>query len=88
MKERLKQLFMSREQIIYLLFLFANCIANGMFTATFTYYEIGLGTKFYSLIICTGCIVGVIHAFVSADVKKRLAAPELPVTGFANFFKK
>ena len=71
MKERLKQLFMSREQIIYLLFLFVNCIAYGMFTATFTYYEIGLGTRFYSLIICTGCIVGVIHAFVSADVKKK-----------------
>lgn len=71
MKERLKQLFMSKEQIIYLLFSFADSVAYGMFAATFTYYEIGLGTRFYSLIVCTSCIVGVIHAFVSADVKKK-----------------
>ena len=71
MKDRLKQLFMSKEQVIYLLFLFADCVVYGMFTATFTYYQIGLGTRFYSLIICTGCIVGVIHALVSADVKKK-----------------
>ena len=48
MKERLKQLFMSKEQIIYLLFAFADSAAYGMFAATFTYYEIGLGTRFYN----------------------------------------
>ena len=71
LRERLNQLFMSKEQIIYLIFLFVDCVIYGMFAATFTYYQIGLGTRFYSLIVCTGCIVGVIHAFVSADVKKK-----------------
>lgn len=71
MNERLKQLFMSREQTIYLLFLFVDCVVYGAFAATFAYYQIGLGTRYYSLIICTGCVVGVIHAFVSADVKKK-----------------
>ena len=58
-KERINQLFMSREQTIYLLFLFVDCVVYGSFAATFTYYQIGLGTRFYSLIVSTGCIVGV-----------------------------
>lgn len=70
-KERINQLFMSREQTIYLLFLFVDCVVYGSFAATFTYYQIGLGTRFYSLIVSTGCIVGVVHAFVSADVRKK-----------------
>ena len=70
-KERINQLFMSREQTIYLLFLFIDCVVYGSFAATFTYYQIGLGTRFYSLIVSTGCIVGVVHAFVSADVRKK-----------------
>lgn len=71
MKERLNQLFMSKEQTIYLLFLFVESVVYGMFAATFTYYQIGLGSRFYSLIISAGCIVGCIHAFVSADIKKK-----------------
>ena len=71
MKERLNQLFMSKEQTIYLLFLFVESVVYGMFAATFTYYQIGLGSRFYSLIISTGCIVGCIHAFISADIKKK-----------------
>ena len=71
MKERLNQLFMSKEQVIYLLFLFVESVVYGMFAATFTYYQIGLGSRFYSLIISVGCIVGCIHAFVSADIKKK-----------------
>lgn len=71
LKDRLSQLFMSKEQIIYLVYLFIFCVVYGGFAATFTYYQIGLGTRFYSLIISVGCAVGVIHAFISADIKKK-----------------
>ena len=36
MKERLNQLFMSKEQTIYLIFLFVESVVYGMFAATFT----------------------------------------------------
>lgn len=70
-KQRINQLFMSREQVIYLFFLFFNCIAYGAFSATYAYYEIGLGTRFYSFLISLGCIIGVVHAFIAADIKKK-----------------
>lgn len=70
-KQKINSLFMSKEQTIYLFFLFFSCIAYGSFSATYAYYEIGKGTRFYSLLISLGCIIGVVHAFIAADIKKK-----------------
>ena len=71
MKDRLKQLFMSKEQVIYLLFLFLNCVVYGAFASTFTHYEIAKGSRYYSSLLMIGCIVGVVHAYIASDVKKK-----------------
>lgn len=72
MGKRLKDLFMSKEQTIYLVFLFFNCIIYGAFSATFAYYEIGLGARFYSILMILGCVVGVIHCYVATDMNKKI----------------
>lgn len=71
MKNRLKQLFMSKEQTIYLLFLFLNCVIYGAFTATYAHYEVAKGPRYYSSLVAIGCIVGVIHAYIATDIVKK-----------------
>lgn len=71
LKERLKAMFMSKEQILYLINIFISCIIYGGFSATLAYQQIGLGTRFYSLNLILGCLIGCIYAFVSADNKKK-----------------
>ena len=70
-KERFKQLFMSKEQTIYLVFLFLSCVIYGTFAATYTHYEIAKGSRYYSSLLSIGCIVGVIHAYIATDIKKK-----------------
>lgn len=64
-------MFMSKEQIIYLIFLFVQCVVYGGFSATFAYQDIGLGTRFYSINLILGCVFGCIYAFVGTDYKKK-----------------
>lgn len=70
-KTRIKAMFMSRTQINYLINIFISSAIYGGFAATFTYQQIGLGTRFYSVNLVLGCIIGCIHAYMSADMRKK-----------------
>ena len=71
LKSRLNAMFMSREQIIYLISVFVSCVIYGGFSATWAWQAIGLGSRFYSITLILGCIIGCIYSFVSADYKKK-----------------
>ena len=71
MKERLKALFMSKEQIIYLIVDFFALVIYGMLTPTFIQLDIGLGSRWYSIQLIASCIIGCIYAYVATDLKKK-----------------
>lgn len=71
MKERLKALFMSKEQIIYLIVDFFTLVIYGMLTPTFIQLDIGLGSRWYSIQLIASCIIGCIYAYVATDLKKK-----------------
>lgn len=64
-------MFMSKEQIIYLINIFISCFLYGGISATLAYQEIGLGTRFYLINLILGCVIGCVYALVSADPKKK-----------------
>ncbi len=70
-KTRLRAMFMSKEQTIYLLNMCFQCIIYGSFSATYAFINIGLGTKMYSINLILGCLIGCIYAYVNTDLKKK-----------------
>lgn len=70
-EERLRKLFMSKEQTIYLLTNFLGAIIYGSFGATWAFHENGLGTRVYSAITIIGCLCGFVYCWVSADLEKK-----------------
>lgn len=71
MKERLKALFMSKEQIIYLIVDFFCLIIYGMLTPTFMQLDIGLGSRYYSVQLIASCVIGCVYAYIATDLKKK-----------------
>lgn len=71
LKARLKAMFMSRTQIIYLINLFVQCSVGGAFEATWAFQQNALGTRVYSITLVLGCIIGCIYAIMSTDMKKK-----------------
>lgn len=71
MRERLKALFMSKEQTIYLIVDFFALVIYGMLTPTFIQLDIGLGSRWYSIQLIASCIIGCIYAYVATDLKKK-----------------
>lgn len=70
-KTRLKAMFMSRTQSIYLVNLFIECVVGGAFEATWAFQQNALGTRVYSTTMILSCIIGCIYAYMSTDVKKK-----------------
>ena len=70
-KFRLKSLFMSKSQIIYLISIFVSCALWGSFGGAFAFYDIGLGTKYYSFSIFINCLITCLYCWFSTDMKKK-----------------
>lgn len=64
-------MFMSREQIIYLLFMFFDFVIYGMLSPTFVQLDIGLGSRYYAVQLMICCVSGVLYAYVATDVEKK-----------------
>lgn len=70
-KQRLRAMFMSKEQIIYLITNFFSCIVYGAFGATWAFHNNGLGTRVYSIMTIVGCLCSMVYCWVSADINKK-----------------
>ena len=68
---RFKSLFMSRSQVIYLFSIFIGCTVFGALSGAIAFYDIGLGTRYYSFSLFINCIISCLYCWFSADMKKK-----------------
>lgn len=71
MPKSIRAMIMSREQLIYLLFVMLDLIIGGAVSPTWASLNIGLGYRFYSVQMIVSCVIGMIYAVVSSDVQKK-----------------
>ena len=68
---RFKSLFMSRSQVIYLFSIFMECTVFGALSGAIAFYDIGLGTRYYSFSLFINCIISCLYCWFSTDMKKK-----------------
>lgn len=83
---------MSKEQLIYLLFLLLDLIIGGAVSPTLVSVSIGLGNRVYSVQLIVSCIIGVIYSIASTNLRKKkwmfyhYKAIDLSETAFYSLF--